>query len=521
MGKDSARGSLQLFIGRTISTVVMALGAIVLGWLILPTDYGLYTVAFIPAATISLFQDWGVGTALVKYSAQLRAKNKDSGELRQLIVSGLTFEIGTGVLLTIFSLVAATSIAILLQKPEAASLIALFSFTILFGSVLNAGQAIFVGFEQMRLITYVVICQAIVQCVLPAALVYEGYGAYGAVIGYVFSTLVACVVPIALLYFVIFRKLNLNNTKQYNIRKNLSPLLRYGVPLAIATIIGGLLTQFSSLIMAYSVDTTMIGNYKIALNFALLLTFFTTPIATVLFPAFSKIDPHKEQPILKTVFAASVKYAAFFLVPATMAMMVLSKSIISTVYGDKWLYAPPLLALYIISNLFVIFGSLTINSFLSATGETKLLMALNLLALAIGLPMSYFLIPIFGITGMIIISLIAGLPGYSFALYWIWKHYKVTVEFKSSAKIFLSSSLAAIATLLFLNFFAASAWIMLLIGTALFLAVYLILIPVTGAINQTDINNLKTMFVSLGPLSKLLEVPITIIERLLRKKNVP
>jgi len=38
MGKDSASGSLQLFIGRTVSTVIMAVGAIILGLLILPAD---------------------------------------------------------------------------------------------------------------------------------------------------------------------------------------------------------------------------------------------------------------------------------------------------------------------------------------------------------------------------------------------------------------------------------------------------------------------------------------------------
>ncbi len=66
MGKTSTVGSVQLFLGTSISTVIRAVGAIILGLFILPGDYGLYAVALIPAATLSLFQDWGIGSALTK-----------------------------------------------------------------------------------------------------------------------------------------------------------------------------------------------------------------------------------------------------------------------------------------------------------------------------------------------------------------------------------------------------------------------------------------------------------------------
>jgi O-antigen/teichoic acid export membrane protein len=268
--------------------------------------------------------------------------------------------------------------------------------------------------------------------------------------------------------------------------------------------------------MASLVDVAIIGNYKIATNFAILLTFFTAPISTVLFPAFSKLDPRNEQQLLKTVFTASVKYTALFLVPATMAMMALSKPIIGTLYGDKWFYAPPFLVLYVIGNLFVIFGSLSVTSLLTALGETKMLMKLNMLTLAIGIPIAFLLIPQFGIPGVIFAGIAAGLPSLFVSLYWIWKRYGTKAEFRSSRKIFLASSIAAIVTYLFQSVFAAVAWIMLTIGVILFLAIYLIAAPLIGAINQTDINNLRAMFSGLGIISKLIEIPLTLVEKSLK-----
>jgi hypothetical protein len=57
MGKVSATGSFQLFIGKALSTMIMAIGAIIVGIFILEAEYGLYTIALIPATTMLLFQD--------------------------------------------------------------------------------------------------------------------------------------------------------------------------------------------------------------------------------------------------------------------------------------------------------------------------------------------------------------------------------------------------------------------------------------------------------------------------------
>jgi hypothetical protein len=53
-------------------------------------------------------------------------------------------------------------------------------------------------------------------------------------------------------------------------------------------------------------------------------------------------------------------------------------------------------------------------------------------------------------------------------------------------------------------------------GGALFLATYLTVAPLIGAINQTDINNLRAMFSGLGIISKLLEIPLILMEKLLK-----
>jgi O-antigen/teichoic acid export membrane protein len=252
----------------------------------------------------------------------------------------------------------------------------------------------------------------------------------------------------------------------------------------------------------------------VATQFATLLTFFTVPISTVLFPAFSKIDPQKERELLRTVFASSVKYTAIILVPATMAVMTLSKPMISTLFGEKWTYAPSFLTLYVVNNLFVIFGSLPMGSILAGLGETKIQMILSVITLAFGIPLSLLFIPSMGIMGLIITSVTAGIPSMGLGLYLIWRRYKTKADMISSMKIMAAALAAAAITFLVTNLTSLADWMELTAGGIIFLATYLVIAPVAGAISQTDIRNLKTMFSGLGIISKMLNITLTTMERL-------
>jgi O-antigen/teichoic acid export membrane protein len=197
-----------------------------------------------------------------------------------------------------------------------------------------------------------------------------------------------------------------------------------------------------------------------------------------------------------------------------MAMMVLSKPMINTLFGEKWTYAPFFLTLYVISNLFAIFGSLSLGSLLAGIGETKTLMKLSLITLICGVPMASILIPTIGIVGLILTSISAGLPSMFLGLHLVWKRYKARADLKSSSKILAASVIATVVAFLVLNFVASADWIELTVGGLAFLATYLVAAPLMGAIKQGDINNLRALFSGLGIISKLLNIPLTTMEKL-------
>jgi stage V sporulation protein B len=517
IGQVSATGSFRLFIGKALSTIIMAFGTIILTILISEGDYGLYALALVPANTLLLFQDWGVGAAMTKFCASKRASSND-GDLRSVIISGLVFEASTGLLLTLFSLAVTNFVALsIFNKPESSLLITIVSLSVFSGSLLGASQSIFVGFDRMDLYSLLMVLQALAQGFLSPVLVFLGYGGMGAAIGYTSASILVGVVGIFLLFFSILKPLNSAKSEISDFFKTLTPLVHFGLPLALSTLIAGVTSQFYWYVVGASIAAITIGNLKVAGNFAVLLTFVTLPISTVLFPAFSKLNPKNEEKLLKTVFSSSVRYTTLLLIPATMALIVLSEPFIGTVYSEKWSIAPFFLSLITLTNFAAAFGTLSNNSLLMAMGKTRVLLTLSGLTLVIAAPLSFVMIPLFGIPGLMFVSIVASLPSWFIGLNWTWKHYGVKADFSASMKIIFASAIAAFSTFVLLSFLNSAQWIRLVSGFGVFISVYLVATPILGGINQSDTNNLRVMFSGLGPFSRLLGFLLGLVDSILRK----
>jgi O-antigen/teichoic acid export membrane protein len=514
MAKISAKGGFHLFLGVSLSSAVSALGTVLLVRLLTPTQYGLYAIALMPPALIGLFRDWGINFGIIKHLAQYKSENK-TADIQRVLTSGLLFESALGTLLSITCFCLANFFAInVFHRPELQPLIGIASITILAGALFTAAQSTFTGFERMELNSLTMITQSSFKSFLAPLLVLLGYGTLGAILGHTTSFLISGILGILIIYIIFHKDLHGKSDDKTKLTTTFKTMFGYGLPLSISTILGGFLTQFYNFMMAIYCTDFMIGNYNAAVNFTVLITFFTTPIATVLFPAFSKLNPEKEMKTLRTIFQYSIKYASLLTIPATASIMALSRPLVFTLFGEKYTHAPLFLTLYAISFAYTALGNLSLGNFLNGQGKTMVTMRLTFITLATGLPLSFLLIPKFGITGLIIAILVSRLPSLATGLWWIRKHFGVTVDWESSTKILVASTTAAIITQLILSQLYTLEWISLIIGGTIFLVTYLIATPLMRAVDIDDIKNLRRMLSELGPISHLFNLPLNLIEKL-------
>jgi O-antigen/teichoic acid export membrane protein len=512
MAKSSARGGFKLFIGVSISSIVTAVSLIlVLRLLANPDDYGIITTALIFPAILGLFKDWGTNSAMIKYLAQYRSENKPHS-VKNVMVTGLLFELVTGVLLTLLCFLLADFLATsVFQVPEAKVLIEVASLTIIADSFLKVSQSTFIGLERLEFHSLTLILTSGIRCFLAPLLVFLGYGIMGAIQGLIVAQLTAGIIGIIIFYVAFFRNPMEKSLNKLDITGTLKTLLKYGLPLSVSVVIAGFLPQFYNTLLK---DTTALGNFQAAVNFTVIISFFTVPIATVLFPAFSKLKAEEEKKTLRVVFQSSVKYGALLTLPVTLMIMVLSEPLVFAVVGTEYTDAPFFLTLYSIIYLYVGLGNLSLGNFLNGQGKTQITMRMALLTLCMGLLLGWILIPQFGVVGLIVANSIAGFPSLFTGLWWIRKHFGATIDLVSSAKIFLASGIAAVVTYLLLAQLNYNYWIELITGGISFLVVYLVTAPLIRAVDKKDVRNLREMLSGLGPLSYIFNIPLEIIEKL-------
>ena len=516
MAKVSAKGSFHLLWGLVISTVISSLGTIFIARLLGSDLYGLYGVVLTAPTLIAIFRDWGVNSAMVRCAAQYRAEGRED-EVRSIFISGLLFEIALGLALSALSFGLSGFIAgNIFHRPEIAPLIQIASLSILMGGLVNAATAAFVGVEKMQHNSVMLIAQSIIRTGTMIALVILGFSTLGATIGYTVGIATGGIVGF-LLMWSIYRTLPKPSSAKLEIKAYTRAMFTYGLPLSLSAIIGGFLGQFYAFLLPifYVTDNIAIGNYGIAVTFVVLITFFATPITTMLFPAFSKLDPQKDKETLKNVFQFSVKYASLFVVPTAAIVMSLSRPAVQTLFGNSYNSAPLFLALLSIAYLYSAFGNLSTGNFINSQGKTTFQLKLAVLTAAIGFPMGYLLIMNFGVLGLIATSLTSGIPSLIVSLAWIKKNYGLTVDWRSSARLLLSSAIAAGLTYLLVSELKFSSWIQLITGVVFFLVVFAGAALLTRTLDRSDVANLRGMVGGLGPLSGILNRMLNFIEKLM------
>jgi O-antigen/teichoic acid export membrane protein len=514
MAKVSAKGGFHLFWGLVVSTVVMAVSIIVLARVLQPQNYGLFTIALTAPALMATFRDWGMDQAVIKYTAQYSAEEKPA-RVRSIVLAGLVFEVILGLALSFLSLLVSGFIAIDIFRRPITALIEISSFTILAGAFSTAAQAAFIGREQMKPNSVMLVLQAFFRAVLCPMLVLLGFGVSGAVVGYTVGLLGGGLLGVFLM-LKIYKGLSQKNgsAEPLKVWETMKFMFQYGLPLSFSTIFNTFVLQFYNFLIAIYASNFLIGNYAVATSFSVLLSFFAAPIATMLFPAFSKLDSDKDRETLKVVFQSSIKYSSLLVIPPTVALMALANPAVSALFGAKYASAPLFLALYAVNYLLTAFGLYSTGTLISGQGETRLYLKLAIVTTVTGTALAVLLVPTFGVVGLIITTVLDGVPTLAILLYWIKKHYDASVDWAFSAKILVSSAASGALAYFFVSFVSLSSWPKLIIGLAVFAAAFLLSVTATRALKKPDIDALRLMTSSLGPLSGIINKVLNVIERL-------
>ena len=497
VARDSAKGGFSLFLGDALSMVVLAAGSILIARLLGPSGYGLYHLALVVPLLLASLVSLGIGPALIRFPAKLRAESK-SGSAARILRSGFLFTLFTGAAMSVVGFAFSEFFATyLLNKPEIGFYVKLASLVILFQTIFSSAYYAFVGLDRMERSSLIKGLMSVLKASVAPLLIISGFGVTGAILGHVIGYVGAGIMGVLILFFGPYRILKSSSTigksDDGHFLGDIKLMVGYGFPLYLLSLLIKVGGQYQLILLAFYVSNLEIGNFNAAVNLSAFATILMVPIATALFPAFSKLSS-TDRSKLKRFFGLSVKYTSLLIVPASIGVMVLSKEIVHIIYGPGYGLTPQFLSLYVVVFLFAGLGHHVLESFFNGVGETKLTLKTYLVSIAIFIPLAPLLTKIYGVIGLISVFLASNLARVFYGLLLAWKRFMVTLLLSDQLKIYIASAIPALPVLLFLRFSPFGGFLNLVFGGSLFLFTYLTAAPMLGAVRMHDIENLKRIF---------------------------
>ncbi|HDD56464.1 MAG TPA: flippase [Nitrososphaeria archaeon] len=507
LGVEAVKEGYGLFIGNTLSTLILAIGSIVIARLLGSENYGVYSLSFIIPSMLVLFTSLGIDQSLIKYVSEYSSKKLYSS-IRGMFQASLLFKLVVGATTTIMIYLLAEPLASnLLNRPYMSSLIKISSLLILFQALYTLCSNFFIGFGKASMAGALATLQALVKVSLIIVLLILGFQTWGAVFGHVFGYVVAAIIGLFISTLMIRGKKGFNEHRPVPQISFIKPLISYGLPLYASTIFTVMAQQYNNLVLARYASNAQVGSYMAAMNLSMIIMLVSTPIATILYPSFSKIEVIGRDRLARA-FELAVRYSILLIAPTAIFVSAFSENLVIIVYGKTFTSAIPYLFLY--AAFCSIIPLLSVEmSYFNGVGLPKKTLTSTIISFLLILPLSPILAHFLSVIGVILAIIIAKLAAIIYATNFIVKKEMIRFNVHQILKIYLASLASAAISLMIARVIPLHALSSLIIGGILFLTLYVTFIALFKTLDEGDYYNLSEILGGLRFVGRLAEVIIS------------
>lgn len=501
---STVKGMYQLFVGNIFYTLMMGIASVVVGRILGPSEYGLYSIALIFPPFLYLTVRLGLTAAVTKYPARFRSEGRHA-EAVSFAYSTTLFEVATSAVSVLaFVALSNTISSTLLDRPALGRLI----LPVAILSVV--GQATFMmtssSLTALEKYSWAGISQAVqglVKFVASVLLVVLGFGVLGAVVGYTLSFIVS-----GALGFVVLLRLNTRLAPQ-DLLADVTVALHYSFPVYLSLLVSGVVPPLIGITLAHTVSNALIGGYSAAYSFIALISIFTYPITTVLFPLFSK--KVQDTKMLGTTYETATRFTALLVVPVATFFVAFAQPLITLFYGNAFSFGSVYLSMFAGISLLAGLGGLAWNSLLNGVGETRLGLGATLAGSVVSIFIAILLVQILGVEGVILGQILGQVASLAIATWMMRVKLGISLGLAGVWKVYAASAFAG---LLCYPLGAAISNSIIAVGAGVLVFLVLIVpaLALVRALSESDLDFLQRV---LG-FSAFVRVPLRLLIRYYR-----
>jgi O-antigen/teichoic acid export membrane protein len=457
-----------------ITNLLVALSGVILLPILTRTlsveEYGIWVLISVTIGLIPAFVTLGLPESIVRFLAAAKKREEIQEGFYSIFLIALLTGAVASILLFLFS------------EPLAAALfndnliIARILSLIVFIECLN-GVLInfFRTFQQIKRHSIFSFIRTWLMVVLVAYFVLSGYGIFGAVIGFLISSLVLFLIQT----FLIVSEIGIKIPKFAHIREYLS----FGLPIVPAILALWVVSSSDRYVIGIFLGTASVGYYSAGYVLGGIITMFKAPLGFMLPAVLAKYYDENNLEGVKTLLSYSLKYFLLLAIPSVFGLSLLSKPLL-TILATQEIASQGYMITPFIAAGSLLFGAWgVIAQILALKKKTKITGAIWVMAAILNFGLNLIFVPYIGILGAAITTLIAFALVFILTTYYSFKYLRFDIDFR-----FILKSIAAsiIMSLVIIKWFPTGILnVLIVIGVCV--VVYATILLLLGGIKKAEI----------------------------------
>ena len=250
---------------------------------------------------------------------------------------------------------------------------------------------------------------------------------------------------------------------------------KYGLAIAISSAATIILGDVDTVLLSFFKSVKDVALYNVARPSALLITNTVGPILTLIFPTTSHLWHARNVEGLKEFVRNLHTVLLVITGPLALGLIAFSRQVITVLFGPEYSTASTALTILAIARLLMVFQSIVL-SMLPGIGKPMIVTKMIYLGAIINLIIDLVLIPLIGINGAAVGTLIATIVMYGYGITKLNKHIKLKLDFKDLAKISLANMMVYGVLILVKQFVKIQALMRIMLGITIAIPIYVSLL---------------------------------------------
>ncbi len=480
--KILAKSSVIVFVIIIFSKILTYAYKIIIARHYGPEVYGLLALSLTILGWFVLFSHFGLETGIVRYISFYRGK-KDNNKISYIVKFSLKLLFITGILAGILLFFLSDIIAEKIFSNASLSIfLKIFSLTIpltslktVFYGFLQAHEKI--GFTQF----FSKILDPFVKVLAIIILVYIGINSTSIPISYLLAAIITFLVSYLFCRIYFKEIFKIQPRKNKKLAKN---IFSYSWPLVFFALSLWTLHSTDSFMIGLFKTVEDVGFYNVAIPISLLLTLSIDLFGHMFFPLVTKEYAKGNKEIVKQLSQQTGKWVYMISLPLFILLIIFPGVFIKILFGGEYFIAANALRFLSVGAMFTAVFEVS-KRLILMKGKSKLIFKNTLFVLALNIILNLILIPIYGITGAAIATMVSlAFLGMLFA-FQSWRILGIVPLRRKMINITIVALIPTGLLLLVKQFIEINLFSLIVLGI-LFVSLYILLILITRCLDKND-----------------------------------